>query len=456
MLRILPLLLIITLPSCKEDDSEAAATLPPTTYTFASRFVDGEQSVSYSGQIFRHLLIHDLDAEIAGLTEALDEGSLIPTEGEVRDRLLFFFDFDAEVAGELPHNVSTEPAASQTAYGEVSSKDLRGKLAGNDALGQHREWNTDGVTGWTPGVTPTELVVSWMETLDALAVDRANGVVPMDPMGQPITAVHVTAEGLNLRQLTQKFLLGAIAWSQAADDYLDDDEADKGLLADNTVAVEGKPYTELEHAWDEGFGYFGAARTYGDYTDEQIADARYADADEDGSIDLLSEYSWGHSVNASKRDHGAKVVTDYSAGAFEAFLAGRHAIAEGADVETIAAHRDAVLWNWERAIAATVVHYINDVLQDMSAVDYDFYAHAKHFSELKGFALSLQFNRRSPLSPSDFARFHELVGLRPALPGSEDFGAPYAGRLVEARDLLQAAYDFDAGNMGDADGEGGW
>ena len=60
------------------------------------------------------------------------------------------------------------------------------------------------------------------------------------------------------------------------------------------------------------------------------------------------------------------------------------------------AHRDAALSAWEKAIAATVVHYINDVIGDMEAEDYSFYDHAKHWSEMKGFALSFQFNRRSP------------------------------------------------------------
>ena len=29
--------------------------------------------------------------------------------------------------------------------------------------------------------------------------------------------------------------------------------------------------TAMEHAWDEAFGYFGAARDYSRYTDEQLA-----------------------------------------------------------------------------------------------------------------------------------------------------------------------------------------
>ena len=107
------------------------------------------------------------------------------------------------------------------------------------------------------------------------------------------------------------------------DDYLDDDTEGKGLLADNTVAVEGKPYTELEHQWDEGFGYWGGAVNYLDYTDDELAseDGRaeyvngYNDHDGDGAIDLGSEINFGASVNAAKRDRGAAdgALTDMSA-----------------------------------------------------------------------------------------------------------------------------------------------
>ena len=54
----------------------------------------------------------------------------------------------------------------------------------------------------------------------------------------------------------KKFLLGAVAFSQGADDYLDDDVAGKGLLVFGYIPAEGKKYSALEHAWDEGFGYF--------------------------------------------------------------------------------------------------------------------------------------------------------------------------------------------------------
>jgi hypothetical protein len=113
---------------------------------------------------------------------------------------------------------------------------------------------------------------------------------------------------------------------------------------------------------------------------------------------------------------------------------------------------------WEKGVAATVVHYINDTLQDMGKMDtadYSFGTHAKHWSEMKGFALGLQFNRFSPLSDADFGKLHEHMGNAPVLTGASDLAA-YKQALLDARDLLQTSYGFDAGNMGDDNGENGW
>ena len=149
------------------------------------------------------------------------------------------------------------------------------------------------------------------------AVQISNGEFEKTPDNQDITKPYITATEADLAQLVQKFLLGAVAFSQGADDYLDYDEVDangvdlvaagKGLFGDNTALKDGKKYTPLEHTWDEGFGYFGAARDYLEYTDDEIAGKGgrdnyqgHHDTDGNGKTDLVSEYNWGHSVNAAQ------------------------------------------------------------------------------------------------------------------------------------------------------------
>ena len=243
----------------------------------------------------------------------------------------------------------------------------------------------------------------------------------------------------------------------------------KGLKADNTAAAgEGKAYSALEHAWDEGFGYFGANRTYGSLTDDEIK-ARVHDADGSGTIDIKTEYIFGASINAAKRDLGSAegaAPTDFTSDAWNGFLGGRAIIAgtetalTEAEMADLVTHRDMAVEAWEKAVAATVVHYINDMIQDLMAAspsteaEYDFATYAKHWSEAKGFALWFQFNPYSPMGSDDFAALHDALGLSPTLP-SGDYMSYYTG-LLEARALLGEIYGFDAANMGDDYGENGW
>ena len=451
------------------DSGDTADTGVPTSsaYAFQSALT-GEDSVSYSGQVFRQVLIDDMKTWLGSLTGRIDNGEVYPVEGEVQADLEFYLGFDSSTSGQLSIGISTDPSTAQAVYDDISSdKDLWGKLAGNDPTGQHQDWSSDFV-GWdADGVTsPESLVRHWVAQVDALAAARVAGEVPQDPDGNPLSVVYLSAEGQNYRQLLEKFLRGAVAFSQGADDYLDDDIEGKGLNADHTALEEGKAYTSLEHQWDEGFGYFGASRSYGDWSDEEIK-AVYLDSDGDGAIDLTSEYCFGHSVNAAKRDLGAVVPTDYTAQAFGAFHAGRALLAETAGSELSAeqmsqlqGHRDEAVAAWEASISSSVVHYINEVIVDTEAIggeDYSFEDHAKHWSEAKGFALSLQFNPRSPLSDEDFLALHQALGTAPVL-ADQDLEArqAYIDGLLEARALLAEAYGFDADNLGDEHGLGGW
>ncbi len=448
------------------DSGTHHTTVTSADYAFESRFGTGS-SVSHTGQTARQVLIHDLKTHLGGMTARIDGGSWFPVAGDATAELDFYFAFDGTSAGSVDHLMDTTPATSQATYGEIStSANLVGKLAGNDATGQHQDWSTDFV-GWTaPGVdTPESLVRHWFAQIDAAAVDRGNGIVPTGGDGLPVGSVALTAEGQDLQQLLEKFLHGAVAFSQGADDYLDDDLPEKGLNADNTAAEEGELYTALEHAWDEGFAYFGASHFYGSWTDALIADPGYADENGDGTVDLGSELCFGASTNAAKRDAGAVVATDFSQDAWAGFHGGRALIAHSsgalsdAEMTELKAHRDQAIAAWEKALAATVVHYINEVLVDMDTFDagYDFAGHAKHWSEMKGFALAFQFNPRSPLSDSDFATLHTQLRQAPVLPADgDDAAVAYKADLLAARALIGAAYDFDAANLGGDDGTGGW
>ncbi|MEP0357749.1 DUF4856 domain-containing protein [Paraglaciecola sp.] len=437
-------------------------------YGFESANIIGESAVSYSGQIARQLLINDLTTlisnELSDVT-SFDTNGIFTNRASVIDALNSYFDVaDYDVASQRNLLTETSPAGQTTLFDiSESSKDLVGKIAGNDATGQHKDWNNGDFEGWGEkgSTTPEGLVRTFFDMLADNAQTQLDGVVRQDPFGDDITSISLTDDGRDLKQLIQKFLLMAVTFSQGADDYLDNDIEGKGLLSDHTDV--DNAYTSLEHQFDEGFGYFGAARDYLSYTDDEVAVKGgrddwqlYHDTDGDGVIDFNSEYNFGQSTNASKRDRGAVVAIDFSADAMNAFLQGRKLLNDTAGVALTDAqktelygYRDTALSTWEKAIAATVIHYINDTSADLTAIgtdDFNYSDVAKHWSEMKGFALGLQFNRHSLLSDADFTEIHSLLGDVPVLVGDDEVAA-YIVDLLAARALLESSYSFDADNV---------
>ncbi|WP_199886158.1 DUF4856 domain-containing protein [Pseudoalteromonas sp. T1lg23B] len=430
----------------------------------------GESSVSYSGQIARHVLIKELYNYI-GSAEGLVADAQTMTADELLAQLNKYYkiadaDYDAIAQG---MTLTVVGDSTQTTLADISGshKDLSGKIAGNDAKGQHKNWTEGDFEGWAGLETNTP--EGLINALFAQLVERVQTPSVSTPNGKEIETLYVTADGVDLKQLTQKFLYGAVAFSQGADDYLDNATAGKGLLTSNIIEGDAK-YSDLEHQWDEGFGYFGAARNYASYTDEEIAGKGgrdgwqgYNDYNADGKIDLNSEYNFGNSTNAAKRDLGSKdaeAPTDYSKEAFDAFFAGRKLISDNVGTELtdaqlveLKAYAVAATTAWEKSISATVVHYINDTMQDleeMKAGTYDadkFVTLAKHWSEMKGFALNLQFNPESPFNSAanagKFAQMNELMGNKPVV-GTEADMETYIAQLQQARDILEQVYGFDA------------
>jgi hypothetical protein len=484
-----------------EDGGNGEPTMPET-YTFESQFIEGESSVAYSGQVFRHVLLNDLTTTIEGMTEEIDSANFpgvdsgIPSEqDQVVDRLNFFYRFDSSTSGSAPIKMSTDPMLLQETYDDIASgKDLVGKTAGNDDVTDYKDWDGGGFMGWSDSSiaahggsidSPQGLITAFFETLEENALGRAGGDTRhgVDGDGNELSEqlpVHVMENGVDLAQMVEKFTRGAVMYSQGADDYLDSGETGvdgKGLQASSTDQDEDAPYSVLEHQYDEGWGYFGGARDYPEYTDEEIAGAGgrdgwsngYHDTDGDGAIDLNAEFNFGHSGNAADRDLGSssEAATDFTGKAFEAFLRGRFLVNRAAgreltsqEMAELEAVRDQAVLNWEKAIAASVVHYINDTLEVMTTFgsgDYDFMNHAKVYSEMKGFALILQFNPRKQLTDSQFMELHTKMGDKPVLPGADSSTIDdYEQALLDARAILKDAYGFAEANMGDETGQGGW
>ena len=445
------------------------------TYNYMGAADDGS-SVSYTGQTARQMLISAMKAEIGGLTED------IGMEEDVRARLNFYMTGDG--VDDTPHGFTVaggEPVIPGPTYGDVSTgKNLGSKTAGQDKAEHVLGGEFFGWDALDAGSMPIDLVNHYIDRLVVEATDGSTPLISTVDGQVAVDGVYIDEHGRDYQQLVQKFLGGAVAFSQGTADYL------STKWGDYLTTIDGKDYTGAEHKFDEAFGYYGAARDINDYTDDEAAakggregwGMGYHDTNEDGSIDLRAEFVFGHAQNCAKRDRGSNGATDYSKEAVDAFLIGRQilsnaaAAGEGLSDEQLVALHDQIAVaakTWEKCIAATVVHYINDTVGDMGAYVVPNFAHlenfknvAKHWGEMKGFALGLQFSPFSPfrdgsvdgITVDSLKTVLSLMGDAPVLADGSQGGMAatdgaqaaidaYIEDLLEARDILEMAYGFD-------------
>lgn len=439
---------------------------------------DGSSTTSYGGQIARLYLIN-------AIKEYTNDGLAGQTGEQVNARLSALFDEKVHSDEDLVDidGVDDEIAYDQTTIDDISSdKNLKGKIAGNDSGGtDHKVWgNGNTFKGWEDEDiaahggdidTPEGLIKAFFSKLAAQADSTETR---KDVNDQPINEVYTTEKRQDLNQLIQKFLWSSVAYSQAADDYLSSDVPGKGLKAGSdwyTKNGVAKNYTNVEHAWDEGFGYFGAPINFKDYSDLEIAGKagrsefanRANDKNEDGKIDAKSEVVLvGHAYYAAKRDaDDATGEMNLTKKIFDAFVTGREILAKAGDrenrdltdaeMESLIAQRDIAIKNWEIVMLTSSAYYINKTLKyvvELKADDKSASAlknYGKYWSELKGFALGLQFNKDPLLSYADFLRVHSLIGDSPELEKGKFDG--YIASLEEARSILLDAASKDGSTI---------
>ncbi len=467
----------------------------PLTYEAKGYFgEEGASGVSYTGQTARQVL----QLQMVAAMEALSERP--GAKDQISSELRFFVTGDG--ADSTPHGFTLkngtatgEEVIPGPNYGDISTgKNLDGKIAGGNGQGggETSKLINDVFFGWNEGMDsdplPIELVYHWIE---ALAVNSSDGLEPsISVVGStdaiPVGTPMISTTGVHYRQLIQKFLSVAVNFSQGTNDYL---RIDFG--SEKNLGQEGsKAYSAGAHDFDEAFGYYGAARDLNNYDDDEAAakggrpeyQNGYYDSNGDGLIDLRSEFVFGHSQNCAKRDRHKDAegtpYYDFSKTAMDAFLVGRRIVenaeeaqelTEGAN-EALQSQIAIISHTWEQCIAATVVHYINDVVNDMGGFTPPQYANlknftdlAKHWGEMKGFALGLQFSPVSPfrtgavdgIDTEDLRSVLSLMGDAPVLADGSQGGVPatgsateaisaYTAKLLQARDILQEAYAFNA------------
>ncbi len=409
------------LPALAQSDSEVYMNYPVTVKGYTG---DKTDSTSYSGQIARHVL-HNSLKKLAG------KGNGEPNE-ELKAKMMAYYSGTGEGREILDPTSKEGFAVKQTMVDEISKgKELKGKTY------------KGAVNSW-PGYMTGPEVIEFM-------IDKASSA---NKGYDPIT-------GYDYGQLISKFMMGAVFYNQAVDNYLDERlSAEKN--PNDKPYKEGRHYSGKEHVWDEGFGYFGApAHAVSLEANQAYSIAKrkpdvmaVADLNNDGVIDLKSEMTFAHAYYAADADKGGK--TSYLADITGAFIDGRKLIASAdsnaltdAQRAELMAIADTIKMKWEQVIAEATFKYAGSVYKDLqkliTIVEADgdvsevFRAYAKHWGELKGFSMALQTSGQDLGETA--VRMNRLIGFSPVhLDGNQVTGIDGNGNYQTASGSSMAEY----------------
>ena len=337
--HLLVMLLGIVLVACNDDPDEVVDPIitvtPPATYAFER---DGASTVSFSGQSAR-------------LEMAAELGTWLNTPIKTAAELDAMFN-DGTGFGNPALAASGKKLGNKTASSSQASSTVKPLF---DAM----------ITDVTTNVFPN------------VANDASAGTpgTYTDPGGR---TVIINGKGHEVNQLFVKGLMGALVCDQIIWGYLSAGKLDGGTnVADNDAGtlVDGKAYTQMEHYWDEGFGYL-----YG--LDADLTTAAVEAGSSGGDV-LVSKYM--NKVDGSS-------LPGISQEIYDAFKHGRAAIVAGAyDVRDEQAA--IVSTKLSHVIGRKAADYLNS---GADKIDAGKWADAHHaLSEGWGFILSLQFTKNA-------------------------------------------------------------
>ena len=248
---------------------------------------------------------------------------------------------------------------------KVRSKTSAGCAAGNSSTQAQFD---DQIADFTANV-----VSAW-------TADASSGVAGKLP--DATRSIHVNVKGHEIDQTFVKGLIGGMCTDQIVNNYLQPCQLDSGTRTDdntNGVLASGKNYTDMEHKWDEAFGYL-----YGQEADYSRADLGSAPT---GNGTTLNKYF--KKINDSNMPGIAQTV-------YDAFKLGRAAIVAG-NYEVRDAQANIIKIHLSKVIGYKSVDYLNGYMSKMAAGNTADAFHA--LSEGYGFIMSLQFTNDGTENP---------------------------------------------------------
>lgn len=336
-LLIFPLFII----SCNNDDDDDIIVdiTVPATYEFTR---NGLSTVSFSGQTTRLKQVDEIYSALNSNSFSEEQIDKMFADGEG------FSDATLNGTGK-----------------KVRSKTSAGCAAGNSSTQAQFD---DQIADFVNNVVP------------AWANDASAGVA--GKLSDATRSIHVNAKGHEIDQTFVKGLIGGMALDQIVNNYLQPCQLDSGTRKDDNTSgiLSGdKNYTDMEHKWDEAFGYL-----YGQEADYTRSDLGSSPT---GNGTTLNKYF--KKINDSNEPGIAQTV-------YDAFKKGRAAIV-AKDYQVRDAQANIIKINLSKVIGHKSIDYLNGYMSKMEAGNTADAFHA--LSEGYGFIMSLQFTNDGSDSP---------------------------------------------------------
>ncbi len=331
------------LQSCSNDDDntiEPVSVVAPVTYEFSR---DGNTTVDFNGQTTRILMGEALNAALLNTSK-----SEVELDGMFTNTGDYFANTDLNTSGK---NIRSKIAAS-TDYFSANTTDANAIKADFDS--------------WIKGQVD-EVYPNWN-------VNAAVGIAGQIQEAGGGATRYVNAKGLEYNQAVIKGMTGALMVDQALNNYLSPAVLDAGSnIADNDAGVvaDGKNYTNMEHKWDEAYGY-----VYG-----LNGDAANPNLDL-GADSFLNKY-----IGRVEGDPDFAGIAD---DIYQAFKLGRAAIVAG-NYSVRDAQAAILREKISEIIGIRAVYYLQ---QGKNILESDKGAAFHDLSEGFGFIYSLQFTRK--------------------------------------------------------------
>lgn len=368
---------VISFSSCEKDNEPAPNPGPelPSTYNF--------ENVSFGGQTDRLDMMGEMTTE---MKSANSGGTVDGTK--------------------LINMFSNSNSPFSAANLNASSKQLKSKCFSDGTGGIYDADTYEYLMNYYGGITQTA-TGAW-----------APGNAGVSNNGTK--SYFFDAYGIEYTQIIEKGLMGAVFYYQAAESYTR--EGKIGDAVDNVIITPNEG-TDMEHHWDEAFGYFGVPTdlTVANFEAKLDADevryhGKYAGVGQDANLNtvekLMNEFIKGR-FGISNNDY---TLRDQAASQLRA--------------------------EWEMVIATTAIHYLNEAQSNFS----DETLRNHELSEALAFIMSLNYNSDKLMSSTEINTILDYFKETP-------LGSPIAvfsllnvtnQNINDAKDMISTAYGLNS------------